>query len=101
MFCIFCLAISFTLYVQSNQKAMETFSQASSLQAEGKVQDALNIYENILKESPDTDLKDEILIQIASCYIQLGDDDTAIKAYLTIITADPNNMDAANAVSLM
>jgi len=80
---------------------METFSQASNLQAEGKAQDALNIYEKILKESPDSDLKDEILIQMASCYIQLGDDDSAIKAYLTIISTDPNNMDAANAVSLM
>ena len=80
---------------------MEIFSQASSLQAEGKAQDALNIYEKILKESPDTDLKDEILIQMASCYIQLGDDDSAIKAYLTIISTEPNNMDAANAVSLM
>jgi tetratricopeptide (TPR) repeat protein len=80
---------------------METFSQASSLQAEGKVQDALNIYQTILKESPDTDLKDEILIQMASCYIQLGDDDSAIKAYLIIIAAEPNSMDAANAVSLM
>ena len=101
IFCIFCLTISFTVYGQTNQKDMETFSQASSLQAEGKVQDALNIYEKILKESPDSDLKDEILIQMASCYIQLGDDDSAIKAYLTIISTEPNNMDAANAVSLM
>lgn len=99
IFFMFCITI--TVYGQTSSVDMENFRQASDLQAEGKIQDALNAYNKILKESPNTDLKNEIFIQMASCYIQLGDDDSAIKSYLTVISADPNNMDAANAVSLM
>jgi tetratricopeptide (TPR) repeat protein len=71
------------------------------LQMQGKINEALSILEKLLKDSPNTDLKDEILIQMAGCYIQLGDDDSAIKSYLKIITAKPDSPEASNAVSLL
>jgi tetratricopeptide (TPR) repeat protein len=80
---------------------MQALQKADNLRADGKTHEALAEYEKILEKSPNTDLKDEILVQMASCYIQLGDDDSAIKSYLKVISSNPDSMDSANAVSLM
>ncbi len=80
---------------------MQAFTEAESLQMQGRFSEALNMYEKLLKDSPNTELKDEILIQMAACYIQLGDDDSAIKCYMKVISAEPNSPNAANAVSLL
>lgn len=80
---------------------MQAFQRADDLRADGKIHESLAIYEDILKKSPNTELKDEILTQMASCYIQIGDEDSAIKSYLQIISSDPNGANASNAVTLM
>ncbi|HGJ65142.1 TPA: tetratricopeptide repeat protein, partial [bacterium] len=102
------IIIAFLLIIASNYNAVaysteeiQAFQKADDLRADGKVHEALLIYENLLKENPNTDLKNEILIQMASCYIQLGDEDSAIKAYLQAIAINPNSLDSANAVALM
>lgn len=98
---IFCIVIILPATGEPSAKDVQSYNEAENLQAVGKAQEALNIYEKILKESPETTLKDEILIQMASCYIQLGDDDSAIKSYLNVVSNNPNSTNAANAVSLM
>jgi len=101
--CFILINIIFVMSVsaQINSKDMQVFTDAESLQMQGNYSEALSMYEKLLKDSPNTGLKDEILIQMAACYLQLGDDDSAIKCYLKIISADPNSPNAANAVSLL
>lgn len=77
------------------------FQTADRLQAENKIQEALTAYEGILKKYPDTNLKTEIMLRIAQCYSQLGDDDSAIRIYLKLVSEDPNSIEASQAVSLM
>jgi len=86
---------------QPNKEILIAFRAAENLQLEGKLQEALSAYEKILGKYPNTDLKDEILMNMAWCYTQLGDDDSAIKSYLKIVSSNPNSMEASQAVSLM
>ncbi len=95
------LAISCVTSFAYSADDMQLFQNADDLRAEGKVHEALALYESILEKSPDTDLKDEILVQMASCYIQLGDEDSAVISYLKAISIDPNSVNAANSVTLM
>jgi tetratricopeptide (TPR) repeat protein len=99
--CLISILVITSASAQISGSDMQAFSDAETLQMQGKINEALSILEKLLKDSPNTDLKDEILIQMAGCYIQLGDDDSAIKSYLKIITAKPDSPEASNAVSLL
>ncbi len=83
------------------QNFMYLLQTAENLQAEGKNREAIKIYEKIIEKISDESIKNGILINMARCYNQIGDDDSAIETYLKIISSNPNSMDAPNAVSLM
>ena len=82
-------------------EAAKAFQFAERLQAEGKAQEAISAYEEILKRHPGTALKNDILIEMARSYNRLGDDDSAIRTYLKLISDNPDSTEASQAVSLM
>ncbi|MGQ9609911.1 MAG: tetratricopeptide repeat protein [bacterium] len=83
------------------QDFMYLLQEAENLQAEGKNREAIKIYEKIYEKISDESIRNGILINMARCYSQIGDDDNAIGTYIKIISSNPNSMDAPNAVSLM
>ena len=82
-------------------EATKAFQAAERLEAEGQTQEALSAYEEILERYADTGLNNDILIKIARCYSRLGDDDSAIRIYLRLISDSPDSIQASQAVSFM
>lgn len=103
-FCFIFLLIILALNCVSEDSEQDIFyliQSAENLQAEGKTSEAIKIYEKIIDKISDESIKNGILINMARCYNQLGDDNSAIEMYFKIISNNPNGMDAPNAVSLM
>lgn len=103
-FCFIFILITVVLNCFSEdmeQDIMYSIQSAENLQAEGKNREAIKIYEKIIEKIDDESIKNGILINMARCYSQIGDDNSAIEMYLKIISYNPNGMDAPNAVSLM
>jgi len=86
---------------RTQAEALKALQTAEKLQLEGKVQEALSTYEEILKKYTDVLEKKDILLKMASCYSQLGDDDSAVRIYLGIISEDPDSISASQAASFM
>lgn len=83
------------------QNIFYLIQEAENLQSEGRNREAIKIYEKIIDKISDESIKNGILINMARCYNQLGDDNSAIEMYFKIISSNPNGIDAPNAVSLM
>jgi tetratricopeptide (TPR) repeat protein len=103
MVCFICAVAATTpaRNIEREVEATKALQAAERLQAEGKIQEALSTYEEILKKYPDTNLENDILVKIARCYSRLGDDDSAIRIYLKLISDSPDSIEASQAVSLM
>lgn len=78
-----------------------SIQKAEDLYSEGKTQEAIEIYLNIIDKITQKSLKNSVLFNLARCYSQIRDDDSAIRTYLRIVSEDPNSYDASNAVSLL
>lgn len=101
MICFCCVIAATTVPTESNAEAAKALRAAEDLQAEGKTQEALSAYEEILRKYPDTDLKNDILLKMARSHSRLGDDGLAIQTYLKLISDRPDTVEASQAVSLM
>jgi tetratricopeptide (TPR) repeat protein len=86
---------------RTQAEALKALQTAERLQSEDKVQEALSAYEEILKKYADVLEPKDVMLKMASCYSQLGDDDSAVRIYLKLISEDPNSISASQAVSFM
>ena len=82
-------------------EATRVLHAADRLYAEGRTEEALSAYEEILKKYPATTRKSDIMVKIARSYTRIGDDDLAIQTYLKLISKNPDSIQASQAVSLM
>jgi len=87
--------------VSISLEVQKAYRNAQVIQAEGKMQEALSAYMDILRKYPGTPLENEILIKIARAYTQLGEDDSAISTYLKLISNNPNSTEASQGVSFL
>lgn len=73
------------------QELMKDFEKGNRLFNDGKFDEALTIYENILKKFPDSYA---ISLNLGNCYFEKQEYEKAIQAYKKVLKEDPQNSDA-------
>jgi tetratricopeptide (TPR) repeat protein len=69
---------------------MKEFEQGNRLFDEGKFDEALAVYENILKKFPESYA---INLNVGNCYFEKQEYEKAIRAYLKVVEQDPRHID--------
>ena len=86
---------------QVNQEARIAQNEADNLYYDGKIEEALSKYKQLLEKYPNYDYKKRVLTMRGRCYSKLGKDSLAVKTFQEVIDDDPNDSYASQAVSLM
>jgi tetratricopeptide (TPR) repeat protein len=73
------------------QELMKDFEKGNRLFSEGKIDNALEIYENILEKFPDAYV---IYLNIGNCYFEKQEYEKAILVYQKIVEKEPQHTDA-------
>jgi len=101
IFSIFFIFLAKIAIGQVNYEARNAHNDADNLFYDGKFEEALSEYKQLLEKYPNYDSKKQILMMIGRCYTNLGQDSLAVKSFQEIIDANPNDSYASQAVSLM
>ncbi len=88
-------ALSLKIFIQENQKfedALKNFALAEYLKKQLKFSDALEQFQSIVKNFPNTDVLDEAMIKIGDIQLQLERFPEALVAYNNLISNYPNSI---------
>ncbi len=78
-----------------SKNLLKEYEKGNNLYNSKKYKEALTVFNNIVKESPDTYI---INLGIGNCYMQLTDYDKAIDSYKKVIAKEPKHIDAIIAI---
>ena len=79
------LLINDNLIADSTQVALKQFARADYLLYQNKNQEALNIYQSIIKDFPANEIEGVTLLRMGQLYEKLGEYNLALSQYQTII----------------
>ena len=79
------LLINDNLIADSTQVALKQFARADYLLYQNKNQEALNIYQSIIKDFPGNEIEGVTLLRMGQLYEKLGEYNLALSQYQTII----------------